>query len=155
MTGPARRLALAGLLTATLVAAPAAMAQGLSPQVDRDSPAGIEYQLPVETAREQASGGGAGASGATDRAPLFGAGVMAARLAPRADPRGEREADRSPRRRPREPADSPTAPPTVRAQTPAPGGALGGLAPVGAAGATVLLVGVAAGLAWRRRAHRA
>ncbi|MDP1849671.1 MAG: hypothetical protein Q8K79_17930 [Solirubrobacteraceae bacterium] len=155
MTGRARRPALACLLAATLVPAPSAMAQGLSPQVDRDSPAGIEYQLPLETAREQASGGAAGASGATDRPPLFGAGVTAAPQTPRTGARGGTEAARSPRRPPREPAVSPAAPPIVRAQAPAPAGALRDLTPVGAAGAAVLLVGVAAGLGWRRRAQRA
>lgn len=52
--------------------APAAQA----PQVDPNSPAGTEYQLPVDRAREQAGGGGSGGStGTSSKSPLFGQGV--------------------------------------------------------------------------------
>ena len=141
---------LAWLLAVALVPAPSAAAQGLAPQVDRDSPAGAEYELPVERARNQASGGDRGSSGAAQRAPLFGEGVTPKPRVPRASPGTRGRATRPARR----PPASTGAPPAVRAQASAPDTTIGGLLVVGAGGAAVLLVGGLAGLGWRRRGHR-
>lgn len=60
------------LSAVALPAQPAAAQDGV--HFDPDSPAGKEYALPLDQAREEASGGGSdGASG--ERAPLFGAGI--------------------------------------------------------------------------------
>ena len=146
-----RRLAGVWLLAVGLIPAPGAAAQGLSPQVDRDSPAGIEYQLPVERAREQAAGSARGSPAAADRAPLFGEGVTQA-------PRPSRAKDGGGGRRSTRPGEplprTDSALPNVRAQAPAPDGMGGGLVAIGAASAGVLLVGGLAGLGWRRRAQR-
>jgi hypothetical protein len=57
------------------VVAPPAVAQAAT-QVDPDSPAGVEYQLPLDRARqESATSKAKGESGSPGRAPLFGAGV--------------------------------------------------------------------------------
>ncbi len=69
-----------------LLAPPAAVAQE-GVQVDPDSPAGVEYKLPLEQARRDAApgagnGGGVGGPGAGGGsggpAPLFGAGITRA-----------------------------------------------------------------------------
>jgi hypothetical protein len=82
----AGRLIGAGALTVLLLAPPAAAESGV--HVDPDSPAGVEYQLPLDRARDDASsrggsrghgsggkttsnGGGQGSGGA----PLFGVGI--------------------------------------------------------------------------------
>ncbi len=52
-------------------------------QVDPDSPAGVEYQLPLEQARKDARGGGlgsqGGAGGSEGVASLFGVGIVPAK----------------------------------------------------------------------------
>ena len=163
---PRRRRPLAGALLTiafVLVPAPGAVAQDLSPRVDRSTPAGTEYQLPIEAARRQATGGvggataPAGASGGSDASqaapPLFGEGISPPPRTPRTGRTRERAA---------EPA-TPSAPPPsrrarppqgVQAQARAPEGAGGALVAVGGAGSGVLLVGGLAGLAWRRRTKR-
>ena len=155
MIGPARRSALAWLLAMALIPVPGAMAQGLSPQVDRDSPAGVEYQLPLDRAREEAAGVLPEDRGADDDIPLFGVGVTRANpRTPRAAADGATsQAERATPERAGAAAGA-TAPAIVRAQAPPPGGAGPALLAVGAAAAGVLLLGSLAGLAWRRRAMR-
>lgn len=148
MTSPAGRLACAWLLAAALVPS-AAPAQGPSPQVDRDSPAGIEYQLPVERAREQAAGALPGARRSTDEIPLFGVGVKQARGTKAGA--GDRTSDTNRAAQGASRLESP-APPVVRAEAPPPAGGGELLLAAGATGAGVLLLGALAGLAWRRRA---
>lgn len=154
MTGPARRSVLAWLLAIALIPAPGAMAQGLSPQVDRDSPAGIEYQLPLDRAREEAAGALQPEDrGADDSVPLFGVGVKPAiPRTPRAATDGATSNAKRPTRK--RAGAAPTTPTIVRAQAPPPGDAGTGLLAVGAAAAGVLLLGSLAGLVWRRRAMR-
>jgi hypothetical protein len=139
-----------------------AAARGAGVQVDPSSPAGTEYQLPTDRAREQAggSGGSTGASsGAAGEAPLFGAGVEDKTPPPRAR-RKPRPSD-STKRTASPSADTPTTTSEqpdvgnrtqqpVRALAPATGGGGGMLAVAGTAGG-VLLIGTLAGLAWRRR----
>lgn len=141
------------LLVVGLVLAPSAAAQGPAPQIDRDSPAGVEYQLPVDRAREQAAGGRAAAggprSGAVAEPPLFGVGVKAPSTRARANGTAKK-----PTQEPGRPAVGRDTPQIVRAQAPPPEGAIGGLAAAAAGGAGVLLAGGVAGLAWRRRARR-
>lgn len=152
MTERARRLALACLSAAALLPVPGTMAQGLSPQVDRDSPAAIEYQLPLERAREEAAGVPPQSRGADDDVPLFGVGVEPAKQgASRAATDGPTaKAKRATRAGS---AVGATPPAIVRAEAPPPGGA-GTVLPVLAAAAGVLLLGSLAGLTWRRRSTR-
>jgi hypothetical protein len=84
-----RSLGLALVLSVALVGPSASFAAEPGVHVDPNSPAGKEYQLPLETARQQAAGGtatggrgsgGSGARGATSTAgpssaPLFGQGI--------------------------------------------------------------------------------
>lgn len=65
-----KRLNLA--LVLLLVAAPPAAAQQDGVFVDPDSPAGKEYAVPLDQARDEASGGGGGGSG---KESLFGEGI--------------------------------------------------------------------------------
>jgi hypothetical protein len=145
--GPWPRTA-AALLVVMIALAPAAAAEDLAPQVDRNSPAGVEYQLPLERAREQAAGG---SSTGAKASPLFGEGVEKVQQPARRTPRRERSVARSPAP---PPAPAPPAPTIARAQAAPPEDDGGGLLAVGAAGGGVLLVGGLAGLGWRRRAAR-
>ena len=72
------------LVVVCALAAPSAAAAGEPAQQDPDSPAGVEYQLPLDQARRDAApdpggGGGEGRPRAGDEpggpAPLFGAGI--------------------------------------------------------------------------------
>lgn len=54
---------------------PAAAGAQEQPQLDPDSPAGVEYQLPLDQARDDAAGSGKGKAGASSEAPLFGSGI--------------------------------------------------------------------------------
>lgn len=58
---------------------PAARAQGVGIQVDRDSPSGTEYQLPLERARQDAQPGGPPLQVRPGErtAPAFGEGIKA------------------------------------------------------------------------------
>lgn len=141
------------LLAVILTIAPSAVAQDLSPQVDPDSPAGIEYQLPLERAREQASGDRRGSPGAPEQAPLFGVGIEPADRASASGDRRDRRAD-APGARSRRSAQGLPAPAIIRAQARPPERGITQLLAVGAAGTGVLLVGWLAGLGWRRRAQR-
>lgn len=163
-SAPRHRRPIARALVAmafVLAPAPVAVAQDLSPQVDRNTPAGTEYELPIEAARRQATGGGEDAiaaaggasrgSGASQAAPpLFGEGISAPPRMARTPGRAAEPATRSapPRSRRARPPQS------VLAQARAPEGAVGSLLAVGGAGSGVLLVGALAGLAWRRRTTR-
>ena len=159
-----RRRPIAGgllMVAFVLALAPGAIAQDLSPQLDRNTPAGTEYQLPIEAARRQAMGGGGGATPAGDGAaggsgasqgapPLFGEGVSTPPRTPRTRDRTAEPETRSappPSRRARPPLSLP-------AQARAPEGAGGALVAVGGAGSAVLFLGGLAGLAWRRRSVR-
>ncbi len=147
-----------GLLAALAVAlalapATACWAQGADPQVDPDSPAGTEYELPIDSARERASSGGPRTSGSAGRAPLFGEGVRP----PAAGAGTGRASSTTPAPPPATggPADPErTTPDAVRAQAPAPDSGGGAVAAIAAGGAGVLLLGGLAGLAWRRRSMR-
>jgi len=148
----------------------AAPVQGQDPQVDPDSPAGTEYELPLDRAREEAgagggtggsissggAGGGTGGSsssgGVTGEAPLFGEGVDASSQP--AKSQAGRGTDSDPSTvADVEPDDAAGTPETVRAQAAATDGGGGGLVAIGAGG--VLLLGGLAGLLWRRRSSRA
>lgn len=122
--------------------------QAQDPQVDPGSPAGTEYQLPVDRAREEAGGAsGSGNSqdrGTTTQAPLFGSGVESEKSSSAGKSGTESE-------RATVAGDERVATPeTVLADAPSPdrGGALVAVSG-GAIG--VLLLGGVAGLAWRRR----
>jgi len=134
------------------VAAPAA-AQDDAPKVAPDSPAGTEYQLPVDHARNAGGGGGSShSSGTPGGAPLFGAGVE--ERTPRPATKRRRAAGVAPART-KQPAgdhtDRPASTPaTIRARAAAPDGG-GGLLAIGAGAAGVLLLGGLAGLALRQR----
>lgn len=54
---------------------PAAAAGQESPKLDPNSPAGVEYQLPLDRAREEAAGETSREPGGSQRAPAFGTGV--------------------------------------------------------------------------------
>lgn len=147
---------------AFVVPAPA-FAQSDAPRVDPDSPAGIEYELPIDRAREDAVGGGAGGSsgrsaGGSSRAtagesPLFGEGVT--RSASGSVAKGGSGSGKALPK-----TSATTAEPfegaapgsaTVRAQTPSPDSGGGELLTLAAGAGGVLLLGGLAGLLWRRR----
>ena len=148
------------VLTCLCALALTAPAQAQSPQVDPDTPAGAEYQLPVDRARQQARerAGTAGApcGRASSEAPLFGSGVQSSKPEQR-NPRpagapGASDRD-PPRGADREPGLG-TGTPEVRAQVPAPDDGGSGLVAIGGGALGVLLFGGLAGLAWRRRTVR-
>jgi hypothetical protein len=152
-------------------AAATPVAQDSGPQVDPNSPAGTEYQLPTDRAREQAGGGrkSNGASGSSGDAavevPLFGAGVKD-KTPPSAhrNSSGDSTTGGASRSAGTPTTTSPTTtaaseqpdlgastPQTIRALAPAPDGGGGGMLAIGGGAAAVLLMGTLAGLAWRRR----
>ena len=154
-----RQHCLGALAIALALAAPGPVhAQSDDPQVDPDSPAGIEYELPLDRAREEAGGGtgggtGTDAGGTAGAAPLFGEGVRSEAGANGAkSPRQGTDSD---------PATTASVEPdgtggteaVVRAQAPSPDGGGGDLLAVGAGAGGVLLLGGLAGLAWRRRSR--
>ena len=126
--------------------------------VDPNSPAGTEYELPLDRAREEAggggaggsSGGGSGAGAATGEAPLFGEGVERAASGSARDGGATRSAGTSTGSG--EPDDrAAITPPAVHAQAPSPDDGGGALLAVAAGAAGVLLLGGLAGMLWRRR----
>jgi len=133
-----------------LLAAPAA---AQDPQVDPGSPAGTEYQLPIDRAREQArarSGGLPGSGGRpSGEAPLFGAGVETKKASPDGQTSGT-DSDPGTTTTNVKPDRPASAPATVRAQASAPNSD-NALVPIGAGAGGVLLLGALAGMAWRRR----
>lgn len=142
------------------LAAPApAYAQGSDPQVDPDSPAGTEYELPLDRARQEAGGGGSGGSsgssgsrGTTDEAPLFGEGVASGAGSENAKPAPKEDTDPDAATTASlEPDGTSGTPEAVRAQAPSPDGSSGDLVAIGTGAGGVLLLGGLAGLAWRRR----
>lgn len=147
-----------GALALSLALATPATAQD-DPQVDPDSPAGTEYQLPTDRAREEAGGGGASRTGggAGGEAPLFGAGVKAkqsdsARQSGSAKQSGSSSRGGTSTPQAGEQPDLGTSTPdAVRAQAPAPDGGGSGLLAIGAGAGGVLVIGGLAGLLWRRR----
>ncbi len=59
-----------------VVAAPPAIARDDGVSVDPDSPAGVEYAVPLDQARREATGTAGGGSAGSDRGqPLFGVGI--------------------------------------------------------------------------------
>ncbi|MDQ3678037.1 MAG: hypothetical protein M3401_14785 [Actinomycetota bacterium] len=147
-----RRLLLPGLCALAL----AAPATAQDPQVDPGSPAGTEYQLPIDRAREEAggrSGGSSGSGGSTSsEAPLFGAGVESEKptsgnrkSGTESDPATTADV---------EPDTQTSTPETARAQASAPDDGAGALVAIGAGAGGVLLLGGLAGLALRRRTVR-
>lgn len=158
---PRRRLSGCGLLLCVMLAlAPAAGAQDLTPQVDRNSPAGVEYQLPIQRARAEATGASATPGAAAGEAPLFGVGVQQRPPEGTRRATGKRAGSGGARATGAdggvvaEPPLATSTPEIVRTQAAAPGDAGGGLLRIAATGAGVLLLGAMAGLAWRRRAQR-
>jgi hypothetical protein len=126
-----------------------------APQVDPDSPAGTEYQLPTDRAREEASGGGPSRSGGTTgQAPLFGAGVEPSKSNAAEMPSSGSRAGKPPTSAGEQPDLGTSTPETVRAQAQAPDGGGSGLVAMGGGAAGVLLLGGLAGLALRRRSMR-
>jgi len=142
-----------GALAVSLAVAAPAAAKDDAPKVAPDSPAGTEYQLPVDHARNEGSGGGSShSSGTPGGAPLFGAGVEG--RTPRPATKRRHAAGVAPART-KQPAGDQTArpasaPETIRARAAAPDGG-GGLLTIGAGAAGVLLIGGLAGLALRQR----
>ena len=140
-------LCVALLLSLALVAP--APAQEDAPRIDPGSPAGTEYQLPVDRAREQARGGVSQETGSDDppsSAPLFGEGVEPDRGATSGS--GGSQAP-SPSLGEAQPEIEP-APQTLRAQAPQPEGD-GALLAVAGGAFGLLLLGGLGGLLWRRR----
>ena len=134
-------------------------AQSQAPQVDPDSPAGTEYELPIDRARDQASGGRSGGSGgssdAAGEAPLFGTGVERKTLGSGTEQRSGGNGPAGPTTTTGERRDPKTSTPrTIRAQATAPDDGGSGLGAMSAGAAGVLLIGGLAGLAWRRRSMR-
>jgi len=128
------------------------------PQVAPGSPAGTEYQLPVERAREQArsgtTGSGDAASGTT---PLFGAGVGDEKATGAGGTTGadKQDDDRDRATTTTGERDSGTnAKQTVRAQAAAPDDAGAVLLVIAGGAGGVLLLGGIAGLVCRRRMLR-
>jgi hypothetical protein len=130
------------------------------PQVAPDSPAGTEYQLPLQRAREQAgvgAGGSAGSGGeaTSGTAPLFGAGVGDEKSRAAASRSGAtRRRDDSDPAIPAEREKETSAARIARAQAPAPDDASGAAVAIAGGAGGVLLLGGLAGLAWRRRAEQ-
>jgi len=144
-----------GALALSLAVATPAAAQS-DPQVDPDSPAGTEYQLPTDRARAEASGGrsprtGGGAGG---EAPLFGEGVAGRQSGSAKQSGSSSGGGTSTTQKGEQPDLATSTPDTVRAQARAPDGGSSGLAAIGAGAGGVLLLGGLAGLAWRRRSMR-
>ena len=71
------------------------------PTLDPDSPAGVEYQLPLDRAREDAvggggsGGGGGGFGGSAEGTAGAGAGLFGSGIKPQGDPDGEAARARS------------------------------------------------------------
>jgi hypothetical protein len=151
-------ISLAALALSLALVPPAAAKGEPAPQVDPNSPAGTEYQLPTERARHEASGdrstGSAGSSSARDAAPLFGAGVEHARPAPARKPSAHERTGTSTATRTEQPDLGTGTAEIVRGQAASPDGGVSGLVAVGGGAAGVLLLGGLTGLAWRRRSMR-
>lgn len=136
-----------------------APAQAQDPQVDPGSPAGTEYQLPIERARDEAGGTSdapSGSRGSTGgEAPLFGAGVERETETPsKKDTKSGTDSDPATVTGVKPDAGTAT-PETVRAQAPAPDGSGSGLVAIAGGAAGVLILGALAGSVWRRRSTRA
>jgi len=144
-----------GALALALAFPPSATAQSDDPQVDPDSPAGTEYQLPIDGAREQAGGGTS--SGKRGEAPLFGEGVESKTSggswgSAEKSRSGEKPGSASSARGTAKADELETATPKiVQTGASAPGGGGTSIAAIGAGAAGVLLIGGLAGLVWRRR----
>lgn len=75
---------LTGAVVAALVLLPQAAALAGEVHFDADSPAGKEYALPLDRAREEAAGAGKTDGPAGEKAPLFGEGVSSGGGGPQA-----------------------------------------------------------------------
>jgi len=147
-------------LCALALVAFVAPAQAQDPQVDPGSPAGTEYQLPIDRAREEAGRGSGGpvaspGGSATSEAPLFGAGVEGRRSGQGAGKQKSGDSGSNPRtQKDVEPTRIGRTPEIVRsgASAPASGGSV--LVAIGGGAAGVLLLGGIAGLALRRSSTR-
>ena len=157
-----RRGALLLLACGLTVIAPVASAQDDEVFVDPDSPSGKEYELPVNSARQQGAANDKRDRAPSQEAPLFGEGVeRSGTPAPARAPQRSRPRSRSSRTSPSKDVASAThsaqagADVTAarKAQAATPKGD-GGLAAIGGVGAGVLLLGGLAGLFLRRRAAR-
>ena len=162
-------------LLAALLLAPGAWAQGATddPMVDPESPAGTEYELPIERARERARGGGSGgSSGSAGEAPLFGEGVGSQTADPlsagvksggsngggtsgsRGGGAGSGGGLTTTTTTAIEPDLGTSGPEILRSQAPAPDASGSALIAIGGGALGVLVLGGLAGLALRRRAAR-
>jgi hypothetical protein len=146
-------------LCALALVAFVAPAQAQDPQVDPGSPAGTEYQLPIDRAREEAGRGSGGpvaspGGSATSEAPLFGAGVEGRKSGSGAGKQKSGDSDSDPRTQKGVEPNRGRTPETVRsgASAPASGGSV--LVAIGGGAAGVLLLGGIAGLALRRSSTR-
>jgi hypothetical protein len=130
-------------------------AQSGAPQVDPESPAGTEYELPLDRAREKAGGGTRGGTTAGDggsgEAPLFGEGVEREDRAGAGGTATDGTTQTASSSRSRNGEASTATPATVRAQAPSPDGGGSGLLAVAAGAGGVLVLGGLAGVLWRRR----
>jgi hypothetical protein len=133
-----RHVGLRILIVTCALALPAAAAAQERPKLDPDSPAGVEYQLPLDRAREEAAGEAKGGPGEGKRAPLFGSGVTKPGSRSAGGGSGEAAGDDSPGEAPAK---------KMRATTASEGGS-GASVPLIAA--AVLIVGGALGLGLRR-----
>lgn len=141
------------VLTCLCALALTAPALAQDPQVDANSPAGTEYQLPIDRAREQAGGGSRRSGDAAAETPLFGEGVNGT-PSRSGEQRGSGGSARTPTTTVREqPKLGTSAPETVQTQAQAPEGGGSGLVAIGVGAAGVLLIGGLGGWAWRRRAR--
>lgn len=75
---------LTGAVVAALLLLPQAAALAGEVHFDADSPAGKEYALPLDRAREEAAGAGKTDGPAGEKAPLFGEGVSSGGGGPQA-----------------------------------------------------------------------
>jgi hypothetical protein len=143
------------LIVIFVLGLPAVAAGQESPKLDPNSPAGVEYQLPLDRAREEAAGETQRDSGGAKRAPAFGAGVTERRSSTKDDgsDEGSGEADGGEAEFGKAhfaEADFGEAPANTGAKTASAtsGGGAGASVPLIAA--AVLLVGGALGLGLRR-----
>jgi hypothetical protein len=137
-------------LAASLGFAAPTLAQGDAPQVDPQSPAGTEYQLPLDRARASASGSSSTSGAGTGT--LFGEGVTtkAKSSGTRAPGRpASGRATQQPATRSDDVAGARGATRAVGASIPGDTG--GSLLAIAATAAAVLAAGGLAGLVWRRR----
>lgn len=126
-------------------------ARAADPQIDPGSPAGTEYQLPVDRARDEASGGSQRPSGTSGGAVLFGAGVEKREATTGNAKSGISGSESGAETVAKAEAENDKSRGIVSTQAPEPDSGAGPVLAIGGGAAVVLLVGAAGGLALRRR----